>query len=52
MKSDGSRLMKFESALHGGWFIQVATVNHGFEVTVNPLIGQKDEQSFFFVIKK
>ncbi|KAF3686610.1 hypothetical protein EXN66_Car002282 [Channa argus] len=47
MKSDKSKNMKFESALHHGWFIQI---NKTTSPTMQPI--QKEDPSFLFVIRK
>ncbi|KAF1392661.1 hypothetical protein PFLUV_G00030380 [Perca fluviatilis] len=49
MKADRTRLRKFESALHGGWFIQI---DNRFEsVDMATLDGGTGDESFLFLIQ-
>ncbi|KAM7015206.1 uncharacterized protein LKV04_014845 isoform 2-T2 [Tautogolabrus adspersus] len=48
MKSDSS-LLKFESALHSGWFIQIVNSQ---SVKMATLDGGSEDHSFFFIIQK
>lgn len=48
MKSDRTKHLKFESALHPGWFIQVLSTNL---VDVAPLDPETEELSFLFIIQ-
>ncbi|KAK2853828.1 hypothetical protein Q5P01_006489 [Channa striata] len=47
MKSDRSKNMKFESALHHGWFIQIVNTDAPIMKQI-----QKEDPSFLFVIRK
>ncbi|XP_032358762.1 uncharacterized protein il1fma [Etheostoma spectabile] len=49
MKADRSRRRKFESAVHGGWFIQID--NHFESVDMATLDGGTGEESFLFLIQ-
>lgn len=48
MKSDRTKQLTFESALHLGWFIQVLNTDL---VDVAPLTPEVDESSFLFIIQ-
>uniref|UniRef100_A0A4W6CJV9 Interleukin-1 beta n=1 Tax=Lates calcarifer TaxID=8187 RepID=A0A4W6CJV9_LATCA len=50
MDSDRSNHLKFESALHRGWFIQI--LNTESAVTMETLDGGSEEHSFLFIIQK
>ncbi|XP_044048382.1 interleukin-1 family member A [Siniperca chuatsi] len=49
MKGDQSKQLKFESALHLGWFIQIVNTDL---VNMGSLDGGKEDYSFLFIIQK
>ncbi|KAM3625168.1 uncharacterized protein V6R79_007919 [Siganus canaliculatus] len=49
MKADRSKHRRFESALHSGWYIQIANMD---SVGMATLDGASEEQSFLFIIQK
>lgn len=48
MKTDGSERRRFESALHRGWFIQVADTE---SVGMGSEEGRQEHPSFLFIIQ-
>ncbi|KAJ4947924.1 hypothetical protein JOQ06_009953 [Pogonophryne albipinna] len=48
MRADHTRQRRFESALHGGWFIQINTTN---SVEMATMDGGMEEEQFLFVIQ-
>ncbi|KAK9542986.1 hypothetical protein VZT92_000803 [Zoarces viviparus] len=48
MKNEGTKQRKFESALYGGWFIQIDTNNSVEAATQDRMT---DEESFLFIIQ-
>lgn len=51
MKSDPSRNITFESALHCGWFIKVSEVDSSFTVEMERKAGSEEDSCFYFVIQ-
>ncbi|XP_070775922.1 uncharacterized protein [Enoplosus armatus] len=49
MKADRTKQLKFESALHHGWFIQIANTH---SVEMGSLDGGQADQAFLFIIQK
>ncbi|XP_059211251.1 uncharacterized protein LOC131989906 [Centropristis striata] len=51
MKNEPPNQKRFESALYGGWFIQIANVDKPHKVDIATLDGKTGEESFLFIIK-